>query len=112
MSRLFLIAAALLAAASTPVLAQDEPGEAEAAEIRGSRIVRQNFEAISPVTTPGSEQLQLTRTHSGARLGWREDSQRTANRARTPGSRGASPVRVIRACEVNLALGDEDCAGN
>ena len=46
------------------------------------------------------------------RLGWREDEQRTANRARARGSRGASSVRVIRACEVSLRLGDEDCAGN
>lgn len=46
------------------------------------------------------------------RLGWREDEQRTSSRARTSGSRGASPVRVVRACELSLRLGDEDCAGN
>ncbi|MBX7249693.1 MAG: hypothetical protein K1X35_11705 [Caulobacteraceae bacterium] len=43
-------------------------------------------------------------------LGWREDGQVTANRVRTRASRGASAVRVIRACEISLTLGDEDCA--
>jgi len=114
--RNLLAAAALMAAAATPALAQDTQTEAEpeaGAEgltVVGSRIVRQDFEAISPVVTVGSEELDLAAYEPA--LGWRENSQQTANRASAHGSRGASSVRVIRACEISLRLGDEDCAGN
>ena len=54
--------AALLALAATPAYAQDDTTEVEGVVVTGSRIIRQDFEAISPVTTVGSEQLELTAT--------------------------------------------------
>ncbi|MBX7249884.1 MAG: TonB-dependent receptor [Caulobacteraceae bacterium] len=56
--------AALLALQAAPAYAQDDPNatEVEGVVVTGSRIVRQDFEAISPVTTVGSEQLELTAT--------------------------------------------------
>ncbi|HYE43515.1 MAG TPA: TonB-dependent receptor [Caulobacteraceae bacterium] len=54
--------AALMAITATPAFAQEESTEVEAVVVTGSRIVRQDFEAISPVTTVGSEQLELTAT--------------------------------------------------
>ncbi|HYC75420.1 TonB-dependent receptor plug domain-containing protein, partial [Brevundimonas sp.] len=54
--------AALLALQAAPAYAQDDSTEVEAVYVTGSRIVRQDFEAISPVTTVGSEQLELTAT--------------------------------------------------
>ena len=42
----------------------DGDTEVDAVTVTGSRIVRQDFEAISPVTTVGSEQLELTATLS------------------------------------------------
>jgi len=107
-TRMFLVAAALCLA--TPAFAQDDSTTVEDVKLSGSRIVRQDFEAISPVTTVGSEDLQLSPSHYP--LGWRNDAEQTSSRARSRGSRGASSVRVIRACEVSLRLGDEDCAGN
>ncbi len=53
--------AALLALQAAPAFAQDAT-EVEGVVVTGSRIVRQDFEAISPVTTVGSEQLELTGT--------------------------------------------------
>ncbi len=53
--------AALLALQAAPAFAQDAT-EVEGVVVTGSRIVRQDFEAISPVTTVGSEQLELTAT--------------------------------------------------
>jgi hypothetical protein len=38
------------------------PFEEEAIIVTGSRLVRQDFEAISPITTVGAEQLELTAT--------------------------------------------------
>ena len=52
--------AALLALQAAPAYAQDDATEVEGVVVTGSRIVRQDFEAISPVTTVGSEQLELT----------------------------------------------------
>ena len=54
--------AALLALQAAPAYAQDEATEVEGVVVTGSRIIRQDFEAISPVTTVGSEQLELTAT--------------------------------------------------
>jgi outer membrane receptor protein involved in Fe transport len=56
--------AALLALQAAPASAQDDSTTVEDVVITGSRIVRQDFEAISPVTTVGSEQLELTATLS------------------------------------------------
>ena len=56
--------AALLSFPAAPAFAQEVSTEVEAVVVTGSRIVRQDFEAISPVTTVGSEQLELTATLS------------------------------------------------
>src|SRR5262245_51095282 len=58
-----VLAAATAALAGTPAFAQDQDQqEEEAIVVTGTRLVRQDFEAISPVTTGGSEQLELTAT--------------------------------------------------
>src|SRR5262245_22223907 len=58
-----VLAAATAALAGTPAFAQDQDQqEEEAIVVTGTRLVRQDFEAISPVTTVGSEQLELTAT--------------------------------------------------
>jgi outer membrane cobalamin receptor len=63
-----LVGASVLAAAASlagaPAYAQDQDAveEDEAIVVTGTRLVRQDFEAISPVTTVGSEQLELTAT--------------------------------------------------
>ena len=60
-----MIGGALLAVSAIPAAAQDDQAtELDAVVVTGSRIVRQDFEAISPVTTVGSEQLELTATVS------------------------------------------------
>jgi len=56
-----LVAAAAAAIAATPAMAQDAEEE-EAIVVTGTRLVRQDFEAISPITTVGAEQLELTAT--------------------------------------------------
>ncbi|RZJ39737.1 MAG: hypothetical protein EON87_19420, partial [Brevundimonas sp.] len=58
-----MISGALMAVAAAPAFAQDS-GEAEVEDVvvTGSRIVRQDFEAISPVTTVSSETIELTST--------------------------------------------------
>lgn len=56
-----VLAAAAAAMAGTPAVAQ-QAAEEEDIVVVGSRIARQDFEAISPVTTVGSEQLELTAT--------------------------------------------------
>ncbi|MGH6949787.1 MAG: TonB-dependent receptor domain-containing protein, partial [Vitreimonas sp.] len=45
-----------------PAAGQEDVEEEEAIVVTGTRLVRQDFEAISPVTTVGSEQLELTAT--------------------------------------------------
>ena len=55
-----VLAAAALTA--SPAIAQDGADEEEAIVVTGTRLVRQDFEAISPVTTVGAEQLELTAT--------------------------------------------------
>jgi outer membrane receptor protein involved in Fe transport len=57
-----VLAAAAAALTGTPAMAQDEAEDEEAIVVTGTRLVRQDFEAISPVTTVGSEQLELTAT--------------------------------------------------
>lgn len=107
----FLIAVAVLAAAP-PAFSQEENVAGNEPVAPGSGIVRQDFEAISPVTTVGSEQLVFDSHVSEYDLGWRESREKTSSRVKARGAEGASSVRVIRACELSLRLGDEDCAGN
>ena len=60
-----MISGALMAVAAAPAIAQDTASdEAQVTDIvvTGSRIVRQDFEAISPVTTVSSETIELTQT--------------------------------------------------
>lgn len=59
-----LFTGAALAMASSPALAQDQQDEDNVGEVvvTGSRIVRQDFTAISPVTTVTSEQIEMTST--------------------------------------------------
>jgi iron complex outermembrane receptor protein len=60
-----MISGALLTMAAVPANAQErEATQVDAVVVTGSRIVRQDFQAISPVTTVGSEQLELTATVS------------------------------------------------
>jgi outer membrane receptor protein involved in Fe transport len=56
-----VLAAAAAAVTATPAVAQDDEGD-EPLVVVGSRLERQDFEAISPVTTVGAEQLELTAT--------------------------------------------------
>jgi len=56
-----VLAAAAAAITATPAMAQDVEEE-EAIVVTGTRLVRQDFEAISPITTVGAEQLELTAT--------------------------------------------------
>ena len=56
-----VLAAAAAAMAGAPAMAQDAEEE-EAIVVTGTRLVRQDFEAISPITTVGAEQLELTAT--------------------------------------------------
>ncbi|ANP45880.1 TonB-dependent receptor plug domain-containing protein [Candidatus Viadribacter manganicus] len=56
-----VIAAAAATLGGAPAFAQDVQEE-EAIVVTGSRLVRQDFEAISPITTVGSDQLELTAT--------------------------------------------------
>lgn len=56
-----VFAAAAAAITATPAMAQDAEEE-EAIVVTGTRLVRQDFEAISPITTVGAEQLELTAT--------------------------------------------------
>lgn len=58
-----VLAAAAAALTGTPAYAQDAEDDSEdAIVVTGTRLARQDFEAISPVTTVGSEQLELTAT--------------------------------------------------
>ena len=57
-----VLAAAAAMFSASPAVAQEEVDEDEAIVVTGTRLVRQDFEAISPVTTVGSEQLELTAT--------------------------------------------------
>jgi len=105
-----LAAAAVLAMTAVPAAAQEAPAEeSKEAPASSPRIIRQDFESITPVTLVGSEDPDLVLT--GLPLGWRENSETTSSRARTSAARGATPVRVIRACEISLRL-DDNCAAN
>ena len=56
-----LVGAALMAAASaTPAAAQSAPSEVEAITVTGSRIVRNDYQADSPIVTVSSEALEKT----------------------------------------------------
>ena len=63
-----VLAAAAAAMAASPAMAQNNTSSTasssddEAIVVTGTRLVRQDFEAISPVTTVGAEQIQLTGT--------------------------------------------------
>ncbi|MBS0383913.1 MAG: TonB-dependent receptor [Proteobacteria bacterium] len=66
-----VLAAAAAAMTATPAMAQTNTSHSntnassssdEAIVVTGTRLVRQDFEAISPVTTVGAEQLELTGT--------------------------------------------------
>ncbi|MBI3439270.1 MAG: TonB-dependent receptor [Proteobacteria bacterium] len=64
-----VLAAAAAAMAAAPAMAQNNTSapaasssDDEAIVVTGTRLVRQDFEAISPVTTVGAEQLELTGT--------------------------------------------------
>ena len=59
-----VLAAAAAALTATPAMAQQQNSddEEEAIVVTGTRLARQDFEAISPVTTVGAEQLELTAT--------------------------------------------------
>jgi len=56
-----VLAAAAAAMTATPAVAQDDD-EDDAIVVTGTRLQRQDFEAISPITTVGAEQLELTAT--------------------------------------------------
>ena len=62
-----MISGAIMAAAASPAFAQetqtsDDQATVEDVVVTGSRIVRQDFAAISPVTTVTSETIELTAT--------------------------------------------------
>jgi|CXWL01.1.fsa_nt_gi outer membrane receptor protein involved in Fe transport len=57
-----VLAAAAAVMSGAPAFAQDAAEEEDTIVVTGSRLVRQDFEAISPITTVGSEQLELTAT--------------------------------------------------
>jgi len=110
MSRYQWLAAAAAVLIASPALAQSAPAQSEA---KNASSARQDFEAIAPVTTVSPEQLELTATltvddeYAPPRHAWQPASASRLQRGR---DLGASSGRVIRACEINLALGDEDCA--
>ena len=65
-----VLAAAAASLAGAPAYAQDAEEDEEAIVVTGTRLVRQDFEAISPITTVGAEQLEVCcRCRSGGR--WR-----------------------------------------
>lgn len=104
MRRLTLIIAATTLVAAPSAFAQDAPAAPaeDTIVVPGSRIVRQDFEAISPGTIVSSEHLEIV----GDKPAWTSDADSTSSRT---GGR-ASSTRVIRACEISLTL-DGDCAG-
>ena len=110
MSRFQWLAAAAAVLIASPALAQTAPAQSEA---KDASSARQDAGAMVPVTTVGSEQLELTATltvdneYAPPRHSWDPASASRLQRGR---DLGASSGRVIRACEINLALGDEDCA--
>ena len=109
MTRLSLaLAAAVLAASPAAAQAQAEQlvqtdtlaADTFITEPARSEPPRPDFEPVGP--SQHAEEMAIE-----PQLGWRERIESTSSRA----SRGgASSVRVIRACEISLRLGDEDCA--
>ncbi len=86
--------AALVFAA--PAMAQDAAQEAQLDDVvvTGSRIVRQDFTAISPVTTVGQEQLELTQTLTVETL-LNELPQIVPGNMRTSNNSGGEPFATI-----------------
>jgi len=81
---------------AAPAMAQDAPQDAELDEVvvTGSRIVRQDFTAISPVTTVGQEQLELTQTLTVETL-LNELPQIVPGNTRTSNNAGGEPFATI-----------------
>lgn len=90
--------AALMAFAVTPAAAQepasDQATEVDTIVVTGSRIVRQDFEAISPVTTVGQEQLELTQTLTVESL-LNELPQVVPGNMRTSNNSGGEPFATV-----------------
>lgn len=63
-----MLAAAAAAISATPAMAQNADEEEEAIVVTGSRIARQDYTAISPVTTVGAEEIEMTATLSVEQL--------------------------------------------
>ncbi|MGE0740383.1 MAG: TonB-dependent receptor [Hyphomonadaceae bacterium] len=98
------LAAAAAAAVSTPALAQDEESEEEAIVVTGTRLVRQDFEAISPVATVGAEQLEMTATLSTETL-LNELPQLVPNSTFTSNNAGGEDFATLDLRGLNLGVG-------
>tara|TARA_R110001606_G_scaffold12306_5_gene53230 strand:- start:97096 stop:100116 length:3021 start_codon:yes stop_codon:yes gene_type:complete len=85
-----------LVAFAAPVMAQTQPAATQVDEVvvTGSRIVRQDFAAISPVTTVGQEQLELTQTLTVESL-LNELPQVVPGNMRTSNNSGGEPFATI-----------------
>lgn len=84
---------------AAPAIAQDAPAPEEGTQlgdvvVTGSRIVRQDFTAISPVTTVGQEQLELTQTLTVETL-LNELPQIVPGNMRTSNNSGGEPFATI-----------------
>jgi outer membrane receptor protein involved in Fe transport len=94
------VLAAAAALAGTPAFAQDNSntsassGDDEAIVVTGTRLVRQDFQAISPVTTVGSEQLELTATMTTDTL-LNELPQIIPGNNRTSNNAGGEPFATV-----------------
>lgn len=114
MRLLSLMAAAAVLAAAVPAAAQERASTLEPAWILALGVehaessIGADFEPV--VISHGGGQPAPGRAFR-ARLGWQAGNE-SASRLRTRDARGAASVRVIRACELGLRLGDEDCAAN
>lgn len=114
MRLLSLMAVAAVLAAAVPAAAQDRSSTLEPTWILALGVEH----AESPI---GVDFEPVVISHDGgqpasgrafqARLGWQAGNE-SASRLQTRDARGAASVRVIRACELSLRLGDEDCAAN
>lgn len=93
-----MISGAALAMAASPSFAQtaDDPSatEVEAIVITGSRIVRQDYDAISPITTVDSETIELTSTLSVESL-LNELPQVVAGNMRTSNNSGGEEFATV-----------------
>lgn len=91
-----MISGAALAMAASPSFAQsaDEATQVEAVVITGSRIVRQDYDAISPITTVDSETIELTSTLSVESL-LNELPQVVAGNMRTSNNSGGEDFATV-----------------